>query len=229
MWSSLVNDDGSINSNYGQYIFAKKPSQKMSQFENVIKGLTEDKDSRRASITILSRDHLLSNTKDLPCTYSLNFRIRDDKLNMSVHMRSQDAVFGMGNDAPCFSFIHEMIYGALTAIYQDLVMGEYYHVVDSFHVYERHFEVMEKIATGDKYLPITCPEITGSKEVKFLRTLIHLTYKKPELAPLPKAIINAVKELPELSEIITEKIDVSNYNFSRWLTTFDIFDKQEQS
>lgn len=226
MWSSLVNYDGSINSNYGQYIFARKAGQRASQFDYVIKALTDDMDSRRASMMILNRDHLLSSTKDYPCTYSLNFRIRANRLNMSVHMRSQDAVFGMGNDAPCFSFIHEMVYASMKDVYPDLEMGDYHHICDSFHVYERHFEVMEKIADGDKYVPISCPTIQSGSEAKFLKTLIHLTYGKPELAPLPKPLIKAVSEFPELQEIITEKIDVSDYDFSRWLTTFD---KQENT
>src|SRR5574343_84396 len=124
MWTDLVNYDGSINSNYGQYIFSKKAGQKSSQFDYVVDALKKDKDSRRASIMILNRDHLLSTTRDYPCTYSLNFRIRDNKLNMTVHMRSQDAVFGMGNDAPCFSFIHEMIYVAVRDLaYPELEMG----------------------------------------------------------------------------------------------------------
>ena len=221
MWGGLVNGDGSINSNYGQYIFAKKQGQKISQFDNVIKTLVEDKDSRRASISILSRDHLVSSTKDVPCTYSLNFRIRDNKLNMSVHMRSQDAVFGMGNDAPCFSYIHEMIYVAVRdTAYPDLEMGHYHHTADSFHVYERHFEVMEKIAAGDNYIPIDTPQISTLSEVNFLKTFIHLTYGKPELAPLPKALINAVEEFPALAEMVEEKIVLSGYNFSGWLTTF---------
>ena len=32
---------------------------------------------------------------------------------MTVRMRSQDAIFGMTNDAANFSFIHEMIYVTL--------------------------------------------------------------------------------------------------------------------
>ena len=120
MWEGLVNADGSINSNYGQYIF-HRGSDERSLFTYVLEELARDKDSRRASAVILRREHLLSETRDYPCTYSLNFRIRDDKLNMSVHMRSQDAVFGMGNDAPCFSFIHELVCQSLKWKYPDLI------------------------------------------------------------------------------------------------------------
>jgi thymidylate synthase len=163
MWKELINEDMTINSNYGQYLFGTT-----HQFENVVKILQKDKDSRRASIVILNKDHLLSNTKDVPCTYALNFRIRDNVLKMTVHMRSQDAIFGMGNDAPAFSFIHEMMYNILKLDYPDLTYGWYFHFADSFHIYSRHYEMTQAIIDGSEYVPVDCPKISGPLEVKFL-------------------------------------------------------------
>lgn len=186
MWSGLVNADGSINSNYGQYVFGDT-----NQFDDVVCELRRDRDSRRASIVILNGEHLKSSTKDLPCTYAINFRIRNSALNMTVRMRSQDAVFGMGNDAPTFSFIHEMMYQTLKATYLDLVMGTYHHSVDSFHVYEKHWSLCEAIATkGDRFVEIMCPEMSGPEEVSFLRNGSF--------------------------DVVPEK-----YQFARWLTTFE--------
>lgn len=166
IWKDMVNKDNSINSNYGQYIFGD-----CKQFDNVIRILREDKDSRRASIVILSKEHLLSNDLDLPCTYSINFRIRENYLNMSVRMRSQDSAYGMGNDAPAFSFIHEMMLNALKEFYPELQYGDYYHSVDSFHIYEKHFKMLDKIINNDTYKEINCPKISGPGEVKFLKAL----------------------------------------------------------
>lgn len=165
MWGSLINENGGINSNYGQYVFGKQ-----NQFDRVIETLKNDKDSRRATIVILSKDHLEAKTNDYPCTYSINFHIRDNKLNMIVNMRSQDAIFGMGNDVPCFSFIHEMMFVSLRETYKELEYGMYYHNADSFHVYEKHFEMLEKILEEDEeFTPIECPKILNKNEVDFLR------------------------------------------------------------
>lgn len=164
IWSNLVNEDGTINSNYGQYIFGED-----NQFDLVIKTLKEDKDSRRAMMVILNSKHLHSKTKDVPCTISIGFRIRNNKLNMTVRMRSQDAIFGMGNDAPTFSFIHEMVYISLKEFYPDLKLGNYYHSADSFHVYDRHFEMLNNIVRGDEFIQIDCPKISGPDEVRFMR------------------------------------------------------------
>lgn len=164
MWKSVMNPDGSFNSNYGQYFFGKE-----QQFDVITNILKEDKDSRRASILLLTKEHLSSKT-DVPCTYSLNFRIRNDMLNMSVHMRSQDVIFGMGNDAPIFSFIHEMLLNSLREFYPNLKYGTYHHIADSFHVYSNHFEMLESMLS-DSYVEVNCPKISGPEEVKFLREL----------------------------------------------------------
>lgn len=167
MWKSLVNKDGSINSNYGRYIWGE-----IKQFDYVINTLKADSDSRRASIIILTPEHLLSDTYDIPCTYALNFRIRENKVNMTVRMRSQDAIFGMGNDAPCFSFIHEMVYLMLKEKYPELTYGTYYHSADSFHVYERHFDMLKEIVNGEEFTEYSdCPRISSADEVRFLRAL----------------------------------------------------------
>jgi thymidylate synthase len=186
MWQGLVNADGGINSNYGQYVFGT-----LNQFDNAVQTLVGDPDSRRASIVILHSEHVMSDTKDVPCTYSLNFRIRNGYLNMTVRMRSQDAVWGMGNDAPAFSFIHEMAFNSLKRTYPELLLGQYYHSADSFHVYERHFKLLKEIVDGwDSYRPVYCPRIYGPDEVDFLRKLDF-------------------SDIPE------------HYEFTRWLVTFD--------
>lgn len=164
MWKDLINKDGSINSNYGQYIFSD------GSFQRVVYTLKKDKDSRRAHISILGNDHLRSYTKDYPCTLGINFRIRDNKLNMTVMMRSNDAVYGLGNDLPAFSFLHEMMFVMLKDTYPELEYGEYYHFANSFHVYEKHFEMVTKILKEENE-PVNCPKISGPDEVFYLTTV----------------------------------------------------------
>lgn len=163
MWQNFINSDGSINSNYGQYIFGLQ-----NQFMNVVETLVKDKDSRRASIMILQPYHLLyKDMKEVPCTYCLNFRIRENKLNMSVHMRSQDAILGLGSDLPIFSFIQEMMTVYLRRWYKDLEMGEYFHNVDSFHIYSKHYKMADSFYNF-KYSFVNVPLISSPEEVEFL-------------------------------------------------------------
>jgi len=155
IWSHIRSALGNVNSNYGQYIFAEK------MINNVLATLAEDPDSRRASIMILNNQHLRDlDSKDVPCTYAVNFRIRDEYLNMSVHMRSQDIWFGMGNDIPAFSFLQELMAAII-----GVSVGTYHHAVDSLHVYERNWESLEEIVNGSPWLGhVTVPRISGLRE-----------------------------------------------------------------
>lgn len=167
LWKGMVNDKGLINSNYGQYIFGE-----LNQFDFVINELIRDKDSRRAVITILQPYHTIADDlKDVPCTYGLSFRIRENKLNMTVKMRSQDSYFGLGSDVPIFSMLHEMLYVMLKEAYPELQYGKYHHFVESFHIYERHFQFLTELNKSATFALVLCPQISCADEVRFLRNL----------------------------------------------------------
>lgn len=185
IWKGLISEEGTLNSNYGYQIFSKSHQQdkniveisshgdkKNSGIDWVVEELARDKDSRRASITILNNDHLNSTTKDVPCTYSLNFRIRNNKLNMSVKMRSQDAIYGMSNDIPFFSIVHEMTLKYVQEVYSEVEYGLYNHSVDSLHVYERHFEMLDRLTNNDDYTELEIPKISSASEVNYLRKMV---------------------------------------------------------
>lgn len=149
IWQGCVTE-GKLYSNYGFYLF-KNHGLLLAANE-----LTKDPDSRRAVVSIFNSDeHIFEGNKDVPCTVSLGFRIRDGKLNMTVHMRSQDAVFGLGNDLPFFNFVWEVL-----AVYLGVPQGNYHHFVESFHVYERHYEMVKNIVYEDKFESITRPRVT---------------------------------------------------------------------
>lgn len=79
------------------------------------------------------------------CTINLQFFIRDDCLHMIVNMRSNDAIFGFGNDVPFFSYVHQMLTQELKEFYPSLIDGTYYHNAGSMHVYERHYDMLDNI------------------------------------------------------------------------------------
>ena len=158
LWETIADHSGKVNSNYGHYIFRR------AQFEWIISELRSDPDSRRASMVILQPEHLVPNNKDVPCTYGMNLRIREGKLNCSVHMRSQDAIWGLGNDLPFFSVVQE-----LAATLLLVPMGNLHLAVDSFHVYEKHFDMINQIVShGSRWSPVECPRIHSILEANRL-------------------------------------------------------------
>jgi thymidylate synthase len=161
MWPKLKQDDGGYFSNYGHYLFQE------GQVKWALNQIVNDIDTRRASCVLLALEHLFDENKDMVCTYGLNFAIRENKLDMSVSMRSNDLIFGTTNDVFSFSMLYEIAYAYLKFIkYPDIERGTYCHKVDSLHIYERHWSMVKTILTDglSGYYYIDVPKITSFSE-----------------------------------------------------------------
>ena len=150
IWGPMIKD-GIINSNYGAYWFKGQYGVK-----EVVQELEQDPDSRRAVIPMLgvSQRHYDKDIVDKPCTTSIEFRIRHGRLHTHVVMRSQDAVFGLGNDVPAFSFLSEVV-----ALLLNQPLGYLTITVGSFHYYERHKDMLSSIVS-EVSQPILVPQMT---------------------------------------------------------------------
>lgn len=124
IWYKCMDENNYVNSNYGYQWNRGK------QLDYVIKELTNNKDSRRASISIYDAKDRHNFKNDTPCTYAINFRILNNKLNMSVMMRSNDLWYGFCNDQYCFSKLQEKVSKEL-----NIEVGTYFHFVNDLHVY----------------------------------------------------------------------------------------------
>lgn len=115
-----------------------------NQLETAIAVLRKYPDSRQAIISMWDSGDLihasLLDKKDLPCTLSLQFIIRNNKLNLIVTMRSNDAWMGLPYDSFCFMTLQRIVADCL-----NVEVGKYVHNVGSFHVYDKHQEKMEAV------------------------------------------------------------------------------------
>ena len=144
MWEKIAGSKGEINSNYGFYVWKQKWQGK-SQFDWVCNSLKNDPDSRQAVMNFNQPFHKYEGNKDFVCTLSTQYFIRNGKLDCLVNMRSQDFVFGAGNDLPFFVFIQHEILLRMKETYHELEMGSISTYCGSLHIYERHFEMLSKI------------------------------------------------------------------------------------
>lgn len=124
IWYSCMDKNGNVNSNYG-YQWMQG-----NQLDYVVEELKNNPDSRRASISIYDAKNRENFENDTPCTYAINFSILNNKLNMSVLMRSNDLWFGFCNDQYCFSKLQEEIGKRLKTN-----IGYYYHFAQNLHIY----------------------------------------------------------------------------------------------
>lgn len=101
------------------------------QIQKIIKMLRRKPSSRQAVIQLFDRQDLQIEGTSVPCTCTLQFLVRDDKLNLITHMRSNDAYLGLPHDLFCFTMIQEIVAVAL-----GYELGTYVHMVGSLHLYD---------------------------------------------------------------------------------------------
>lgn len=125
---------------YGPRIFKGQPN----QFEKIFDLLKRKRDSRRAVIALYSKEDLLrSDSRDIPCTCTLQFFIRNDRLCLTSYMRSNDAAKGLTHDIFSFTMIQEIMWAKLREHYSNLALGDYTHIVGSLHLYNDSVEAIK--------------------------------------------------------------------------------------
>lgn len=161
LWSTLKDEQGNVNSAYGNLIFTEKNEHSLTQYAWAIETLKRDKDSRQAFMHFNKPKHQHFDNKDQVCTLQSLFHIRDNKLNMTLTMRSNDVIFGFMTDFAFFSVLQYQVYLHLKDTYPDLEMGSYTHVSHSMHLYERHYELVEKMLSS-KFISKSLPLMNSS-------------------------------------------------------------------
>ncbi len=149
-WNNISDDGETANSAYGARIFKPHPriaGGTFSQWDYIKEELSKDPDSRRAVVHIRSPWDSVKAKLDVPCTLSLQFFIRDEKLHLVAHMRSSDLILGIAYDVPAFTLMQELMAKEL-----GVGLGNYTHVSNSLHIYERHFEMVEEMISRDAIL-----------------------------------------------------------------------------
>lgn len=162
-WNQLANPDGTVNSAYG-YLIWKNNSCGNPRFETFEDGLylaniqenrdefaacmrtpwnwakeslIKDKDTRQATLRFSLPEHAWFGNKDQVCTMYGIFMIREDKLYLSMYMRSNDLMKGLVYDFSWFISLMDKMIKELKPTYPALTKGHYTHTANSMHIYEK--------------------------------------------------------------------------------------------
>lgn len=127
--------DGVLEGAYGPRLFSMRNT--IDQVASVIHLLEGRPNSKRAVIQLFDAADIATDKREVPCTTTLQFLLRDGKLNLVVSMRSNDAYFGLPHDVFCFTMLQEMLASRL-----GVELGEYLHYAASMHVYASYLEAM---------------------------------------------------------------------------------------
>lgn len=132
-WDRMSDDGETVNSNYGNLIMNHYGFDQLKACEHI---LSDNPNSRQAIIHVKPARDILSNpTKDLPCTVSLQFFIRNNKLYLTTYMRSNDLWMGFPYDV--FQFTCLQVYLAMKL---NVDLGTYTHIAGSLHLYKRNYK-----------------------------------------------------------------------------------------
>lgn len=131
-------DEKTIYGAYGPRLLNMR-GKDIHQINNVLSLLGEKKDSRRAVIQLFDAEDLTRPHKEIPCTCTLQFMVRNDRLEMLTSMRSNDAFLGLPHDIFAFTMLQEIMARSL-----GVELGAYSHVVGSLHLYEKDFESAQR-------------------------------------------------------------------------------------
>jgi thymidylate synthase len=134
--------DGTVHGNYGGRVSA--------QIADVVEKLDADPSSRQAIIQIWDKyvdsPYRQPMPKDIPCTLTLTFRIRDERLLLSVVMRSSDVWLGLPFDVFQFRQLQRTIAHIL-----GYDIGEYCHHSVSMHLYEKDLERARSLTFDEQW------------------------------------------------------------------------------
>jgi len=125
-------DGDEIFGGYGPRLFQWEG---LTQLVTVIDILRNRPDSRQAVVQLFDGHDLIGDHRDVPCTCTLQFLNRADKLHMMVNMRSNDAYLGLPHDFFCFTMLQEILARSLS-----VGLGTYKHSVGSLHLYDKFDE-----------------------------------------------------------------------------------------
>ena len=142
-WDQIKNKDGTVNSAYGNLIFTEQLEDGRNQYRWALDSLIQDKDSRQAILHFNKPSHQWNGNKDFVCTLNGIFQIRDNKLNFTIDMRSNDLILGTPTDVAFFCLLQKQMLEHLIPYYPGLQLGTYTHIAHSLHVYERHFDLVK--------------------------------------------------------------------------------------
>jgi len=112
---------------------------KINQIDNVVELLRNSWYSRRAVIGLWD-SHFDALSEHPPCTLNLQFLLRENKLHMTTHLRSNDAWLAALPDMICLSRIQKDVSNKL-----GVDPGTFTHFACSYHIYQDSYVIAKEV------------------------------------------------------------------------------------
>lgn len=123
---------GVVVGGYGPRLFDWRGVNQLAKITEVLK---RKRSSRQAIIQLFDASDLAEEHNSIPCTCTLQFMIRNDRLQLLTSMRSNDVFWGLPHDVFAFTMLQEIVARSLS-----VELGTYKHFVGSFHLYDEQID-----------------------------------------------------------------------------------------
>lgn len=189
--STFSNDNYHFDGAYGPRV--------VDQVRYIVDSLAQDINTRQAVLTIWRTNPRAS--KDIPCTVSIQWLIRDGYIYCLDNMRSSDIWLGVPYDIFNFTMLTGYIMLLLKekGIY-DLKLGKLYLNAGSQHLYEDNWEKANKLLNNyrewDKINKFEPYKFNSPIELKnYLKDLSEIDFKKLDLTKIDKYETNIGRDV----------------------------------
>ncbi|OGK64558.1 hypothetical protein A2313_00920 [Candidatus Roizmanbacteria bacterium RIFOXYB2_FULL_41_10] len=126
----ISDSDRTINKVISHYQTKLLDSNKLNL---LIRAMKNKPSSRRLVLDIWQNENDINSMDEVPCVIYFWFRIVSNALEMHTHMRANDGFKKFWLNLEIFSAIHDHVARTI-----DKQVGQYLHIVDSFHFYSKN-------------------------------------------------------------------------------------------
>lgn len=140
IWNEWADENGDLGPVYGaQWRSWKGANGKMvDQISEVIDQIKKNPDSRRLIVSAWNVSEI-PNMALAPCHALFQFYVADGKLSLQLYQRSADVFLGVPFNIASYALLLMMV-----AQVCDLKVGDYVHSFGDVHIYNNHFEQVDK-------------------------------------------------------------------------------------
>lgn len=166
---------GDLGPVYG-YQWRNFNSQGIDQIQNVIDTLKKNPNSRR--ILVVTYNPVQADSMMLPPCHALfQFYVANNKLSCQMYQRSADVFLGVPFNIASYALLTMMI-----AQVVDLELGDFVHTFGDVHIYQNHFEQVDKQLARQ---PRALPQMKINPEIKDIFAFKYEDFNLENYDPYP--------------------------------------------
>lgn len=196
MWDDFANENNEVEAAYGyrwRHMFGR------DQLLDGINALKKDPSDRQIFISAWDngKDGLGNHwTSNVPCPTSFCVNIINNKVNMTVFLRSSDTIVGLPYDMLMYSLLLIAITNELRHTNPKLSLGRIDAMLSHAHIYAAHYDIAEELIKNAQAIGSAQPEKYHIQDLNFDdATILWQFMSISEIIKRPDGAIEFFKEI----------------------------------